>query len=192
MTRQNALLVIAAVLTSILAIVIGWRLGQRRPQPQEAEVVATPEPPVPTDAAEILQLYFPGAGGRLYAEPREAPADQATESRLALVVEGLLGGPQSNELYPALPEGTTLGWLFLSPDNVAYVDLELGGESPLPAWGSRREMLAVYSVVNSILVNIPEIRSVVLLRNGQQPSTFAGHLDISQPLLANRELVASR
>ena len=44
-------------------------------------------------------------------------------------------------------------------------------------------MLSVYSIVNTVLLNIPEISAVVLLNNGQQRPTFAGHLDTSRPLL---------
>ena len=98
----------------------------------------------------------------------------------------------TDDLYPALPPEITVDWLHLNPSGTLYVDLKFTGEMPFPAWGSRQEMLAVYSVVNTILASTPEIRSVVLLRNGQQRPTFAGHLDTSRPLLANQQLVATR
>ena len=68
----------------------------------------------------------------------------------------------------------------------------ISGETDYPGWGSRQEMLAVYSVVNTVLASAPEITSVILLRNGQQRPTFAGHLDTSRPLLANQQLVATQ
>jgi hypothetical protein len=85
-----------------------------------------------------------------------------------------------------------VAWLHLNPAGVLYVDLDLAAESSIPAWGSRQEMLAVYSIVNTLLAAEPEIQSVVLLRDGQQRATFAGHLDTSRPLFANPRLVARR
>ena len=84
----------------------------------------------------------------------------------------------------------TLSWIHLNESGLVYVDLDFSGDGPFPAWGSRHEMVAVFSVVNSLFANTPEIDSVVLLRNGQQRPTFAGHLDTSRPLLANRQLIS--
>jgi hypothetical protein len=50
-------------------------------------------------------------------------------------------------------------------------------------------MQRVYSVVDSLTANIPEVKQVVLLWNGVQRETFSGHLDTSRPLLPNRTLV---
>ena len=72
------------------------------------------------------------------------------------------------------------------------VDLEMPGESAHPDWGSRQEMLAVYSLVDTVLLNLPDIKAVTLLRNGQQPKTFAGHIDTTHPLVADRNLLATR
>ncbi len=51
-------------------------------------------------------------------------------------------------------------------------------------------MLTVYSLVNTVLLNTEGAERLVLLWNGQQPMTFAGHLNTARPLKANRDLVA--
>ena len=41
-----------------------------------------------------------------------------------------------------------------------------------------------------MLLNVGEARAVVLLWNGRQRKSFAGHLDTARPLVANPDLVA--
>jgi hypothetical protein len=53
-------------------------------------------------------------------------------------------------------------------------------------------MLSVYSLVDTVLLNVPEIEAMVLLWNGRQPQAFAGHVDTSLPLRADRDLIAAR
>ncbi|MEM7357123.1 MAG: hypothetical protein AAF657_40285, partial [Acidobacteriota bacterium] len=59
-----------------------------------------------------------------------------------------------------------------------------------PASGSAREMLTIYSLVNSVLLNFEEVERLVLLWNGGQMRTFAGHMDTRRPLVANLDLIA--
>jgi hypothetical protein len=191
MNPRTALVVLAAVLISILAIVIGWKVGQRqRATPAADEVLA---PPVETPEGEVVEveLFFPGPGGRLSAEAREIEVEEEIESHLTRILEQLLAGPRSAALYPALPAEMTLGWVHLGPRGIAYVDVEVTGEAAFPGWGSKHELLAAYSIVNTLLANVPELEAVVLLRNGQQQTTFAGHLDTTRPLVANRSLLVN-
>ena len=192
MTRRNALMVAAAVLISVVAILIGWNLGRDRRGSGDIDEVDVPQLQVIEGDTMVAELFFPGLGGRLFAEEREFPVQEDLLAHLTLVLEGLLAGPVTEDLSPALPPEITIGWLHLNPAGVFYIDLKFAGEEAFPAWGSRREMLAVYSVVNTLLASAPEIQSVVILRNGQQHPTFAGHLDTSRPLLANQQLIASR
>ena len=60
-----------------------------------------------------------------------------------------------------------------------------------PVAGSQRELLAAYSLVNSVCGNVPRIRGVVLLWNSEQRTTFAGNLDTTRPLTPNRRLVSA-
>lgn len=108
-----------------------------------------------------------------------------------------------DDVFPALPAGVRLLALEVL-DNVAYVDLtmaEVGdgrGERAAaprrsalvlerPAMGLTEELLAVYSVVNSLTANSLGIDRVVLMWNGEQRPTFAGHVDTTRPLMADLE-----
>jgi len=192
MSRRHALIAAAAILISVAAILVGWKLGQERNGTGETQAMGSPDLEIVDGETRVVELFFPGPGGRLFTEERQIPVQGDLVVQLEKILDELLAGPATEDLFPALPPEITIAWLHLNPVGVCYVDLEFAGEAPLPAWGSRQEMLAVYSIVNTVLTSTPEISSVVLLRNGQQRSTFAGHLDTSRPLLANQQLIATR
>jgi hypothetical protein len=48
--------------------------------------------------------------------------------------------------------------------------------------GTLSELFTVYSVVNSISLNVPEIEAIKILIEGQEATTLAGHVDIRFPL----------
>jgi hypothetical protein len=192
MSRRNVLIAAAAIIVSVVAIIIGWQLGRDRQKTDELETVEPLEQIAVDGPTMVAELYFPGPGGRLFAEERELPVADDLPAQLQVILDGVVAGPVSERLYPALPPELTVDWIQLNPSGTLYVDLKFAGENTFPSWGSRQEMLAVYSVVNTILANTSEIASVVILRNGQQQPTFAGHLDTSRPLLANQQLIANQ
>lgn len=118
--------------------------------------------------------------------------------------EGVSEPPEPiEEVLPALPAGVRLLTVELL-DGVAYVDLTTvgvdsgagdalatGSRSPVvlerPAMGLTEELLAVYSLVNSLTANNLGIDRVVLMWNGEQRPTFAGHVDTTRPLMADLE-----
>lgn len=190
MIDRKLTIILLAVLVSLIAIVVGWYLGLE-PEPELPVEVEQPLEPVPEGTGVVVDLYFPGGGTRLRVEQREVPADPEPASRLNRLLQELTAGPESDELYSPLAEAMSIGWTHLDAENVAYVDLVYSGEASRPAWGSGQEMLSIYSIVNTVLLNIPEISGIVLLSNGQQRATFAGHVDTSRPLVANRDLIAT-
>jgi len=54
--------------------------------------------------------------------------------------------------------------------------------------GSASEILTVYSVVNTLTLNVPEIKQVVLLVDGKKIDSIAGHIDCRQPISPRPEL----
>ncbi len=190
MSERKLTIILLAILISLVAIVAGWYLG-RKPEPELPVEVEVPLEPVPEGTGVLVDLYFPGDGTRLYAEKREVPEESEPDKRLDRLLQELKAGPESVELYSPLPEEISVGWVHINSASVAYIDLVLVGEAARLAWGSGYEMLSIYSIVNTVLLNIPEISSVILLSNGQQRPTFAGHIDTSRPLAINRDLLAS-
>ena len=129
-----------------------------------------------------FDLYFPGEGGRLYAEERELEVTSDARDRARAIVLALLEGPRNRTLFRPFPEDVALLDLYFDPGGTVYVDLGVEGQEMPPPSGSQEEMTRVYSVVDSVAFNLPEARRVALLWNGVQPESFAGHLDTSVPL----------
>ncbi len=194
MSRGTAAIFAATALLALAAVGIWWKRERptadqtSKPTAAVVEVVGEPAP----DSAVAATLYFPGPRGKLYPEEREVPAEETLEQRIATVVNQLLDGPAEEDLHPPLPAEVTLGGIYITSERIAFVDLDTPPDMARPPWGSKREMLAVYSLVDTVLLNFTEVESVVLLWNGQQRATFAGHLDTTRQLRPNRSLLARR
>ena len=93
------------------------------------------------------------------------------------IIEALLAGPPDSVLAPTFPRDTTLIALFISEDGRAWVDLGLR-EGQLKKVDTVSELLAIYSVVNSLTLNIPGVKQVKLLVNGSDVDTLGGHVSL--------------
>ena len=130
-----------------------------------------------------VDLYFADWNNSfLKSEQRVMPHPLDAAGFARAVVEALIKGPQKG-LVRTLPEGTTLNALYVTPDKICYVDLAGAVRTNHPG-GSNSELLTVYSVVNSLVLNIPEIEQVKILIDGNETSTLAGHIDIQNPVKA--------
>jgi hypothetical protein len=193
MTPRLAWVLLAlGALVGVVALVVA--LGRARPRHQ-AHTTRVEEVAAADDSADAeplrVELYFPGADGRLVREAREVPGSADPSRVAAHVVEALLAGPRSDHSFRPFPEDVTLGEVHVTGDGVTYVDL-ISTVNPSPPFaGSTGEMLALYSLVNSVVENVPGAHSLVVLWNGRQPSTFGGHIDTSRPLLPAPDLATS-
>jgi hypothetical protein len=118
---------------------------------------------------------------RVVAQPKDASA--LARRILAMLIEG-----PREPLQRTLPSETVLRALYLTDSGTAYVDFgpELAAAHP---GGIGRELLTVYSVVNSLVLNVDRIERVHLLIGGAEAQTLAGHVDLTQPFNANLLLV---
>ena len=172
--------------TLAAAVLFGACGGDRESGPGEV-TTATSE-----DSPDVeTRLYFPADGQRLRPESWELDALAEPEAKVRAVVQGLLQGPRAEGLHRPLPEDVELGQVVVSPDGVAYVDLLRPEQRTPPEQGSTQELLSVYSVVNSITLSVPQVRSVVLLWNGAQRPSLSGHVDSGRPLQTDRQWIAA-
>ncbi len=103
------------------------------------------------------------------------------------IVQGLIDGPGSG-LIRALPPETELRALFVSKDGTAYVDLNRELKTA-HSGGIQMERLSIYAIVNSLILNVPEIQAVKLLIDGKESLTLAGHMDLRFPFKADMLLI---
>lgn len=150
-------------------------------QPMSEPVLSAPE-------TREMDLFFTDiTGQRLSIERREVTGENR-DDLLKRVVEELIKGPADQDRIRTLPDSIFVRAIFTREQTV-WVDL--GGavqdEHPGGAW---TEVLAVYSVVNTLTENFPDVSRVQILVNGRESETFAGHVDISTPLEGRIQLLA--
>jgi len=143
---------------------------------------------VASGAVVPVDLFFPDNSGRLTTERRDVPQAREPEDRLRAILTELLAGPTAENRFPPLDPPVEIGAIHVTSEGVAYVDLISSEHGSPPVVGTRDELLTVYSLVNSLLLNTPEVEAIVLLWNGQQLESFAGHIDTTRPLVANQNL----
>lgn len=186
MNRKAAAFVLGLALALIVGGVLWWWLQGDRSGGGvgPGEEAAGPVERIPFD------LYFPADGGILRAERQELEVTAAPKDRIRKIVRALLAGPKSRGAVRPFPEGVALGSVHLTGEGVAYLDLRWEGHEEPPPSGSTEEMQRLYSLINSVTLNVPQAKRVVLLWNGLQRVTFSGHLDTSEPLGPNRTMLA--
>jgi hypothetical protein len=186
--RTRAALV-AAFIGVTAALVWGMFVGiprwvARRPPPAPAQASA---PAVPGRKIKARLFYVSEDGAKLASTERdvtygEGTAEQAREIIMAQVA------PVAEPLVSAMPPGTTLRAIFVTPQGEAYVDLS-GDVWRAHPGGSLDELLTIYSIVDALTVNLPAITLVQILVDGKEVETLAGHVDLRRPLGKNLDVV---
>jgi len=186
MSWRVVLIALAAVAAVALLI---WLLQGGEAKVDHVEEFEIEHMPTPTPAPEQrVILLFAGHDGMLHPELRTVPLPDEVHERIRVVMNELLAGPRASRLAPPVPYQASLEAVFVDEHANAYVNLT---PPPEPLAGSSTELMLAYGVVNSILLNCPEISAVQILFGGHEIETLTGHLDLSKPLVLNRRFIAS-
>lgn len=128
-----------------------------------------------------VRLYFESADqGGLVPEERSVPLAGDLARQIQTVLKELLRGSTTGLVATLPPEAQVLE-AFVSARGIAYVDF-----SPeirqAAVGGSQAELVAVYSIVNSVAANFPAVKKVQILIEDKPVTTLSGHVDLSRPL----------
>ncbi len=136
-----------------------------------------------------VHLYFADRNNEyLMAETRSLALEKDDPLLFAeTIIQSLINGPRTN-LTRTLPGGTVLTAVYLDERKIAYLDFSAEISENHPG-GVMTEWLSIYSIINSLILNIDEIRAVKILINHQEAQTLAGHIDLQKPFKANMLLV---
>ena len=141
-------------------------------------------------AMRTVSLYYESPELLLAAERRNLPLPENPAAALDVVMHELLKG-SANAVVPRLLPVDTIGrGAYLLPDGTAFIDL--GGPTLTQGWttGSHQELMAIYSVVQTVTANFPEAKRVRMLVNGEPAETLAGHVSLSRALTPAPSMVA--
>jgi len=109
-------------------------------------------------------------------------------NRTLLIIKALIQGPCNKELMQTIPAGTALNALYVTPDATCYVDLGSAIYENHPG-GCKSELLTIYSIVNSLVLNLSNIDAAKILIEGHETLTLAGHVNTQSAFNANMLLI---
>jgi hypothetical protein len=165
----------------VMALVFGLLIWQK--YQMSREVPSKPQVQQPSRTRTVV-LFFVADGNRLAREAREIEPCGDTPECVKTLLDELFSGPMS-DLDDALTEGAKFTNVQVAGDT-ATVELNRNFSDEHPS-GSSAEMLAVYSIVDTICVNFPEISKVRLMLEGVGEQRLK-HLDLADPLAPDYSL----
>jgi spore germination protein GerM len=135
-----------------------------------------------------VTLYFSDREAEyLIGEKRGIKQKEDVEAEARELIQELIKGPK-RKLLPTLPSRTKLLSLHLDDKGMAKVNFSKALSKDHPG-GSSAEMVTVYSVVNSLAFNFPNIKRVQFLVEGREIDTITGHLSISKSVSPRPDLI---
>lgn len=139
-----------------------------------------------------VNLFFETPQLLLGAETRNLPLPENDAAALTPTLRELIRGSANAAVPNAFPPDVVVKGAYLLENGTAVVDL--GGPTLINGWsaGSHEEMMATFSIVQTLTANFPAVKRVRLLVNGQGVETLAGHIAIDRPLAPLPSLLASR
>jgi hypothetical protein len=192
--RRWATIAATAAAAVVFAFVVMTALSRllTTPAPGPAPEIAV-APPAGAPAVPRIKatLYFASEDGlRLVPAEREVPLAEGVVAQARSIVEAQLAAEAPPPLVSTIPKGATLRGIFISERNEAFVDLDPSIRTTHPG-GTLRELMTVYTIVNALTTNLPNLHEVQILIGGQEVDTLAGHVDLRRPLRKNEGLILS-
>lgn len=171
-----------AAVAAVSVLLAGCRKPEERPQdPTVANRVASRE----------VTLYFESPDLMLAPERRTLALPERESAALSIVTRELIKGSANAAVPKLFPQDTAVRGVYALPDGTAIVDL--GSASLGTAWspGSHGELMALYSVVQTLTGNFRSVQRVRFLVNGQVAETLGGHIRLDKPLRPMPALVSA-
>lgn len=137
-----------------------------------------PEVPLyqPTDPPMTAKIFFPARGGEIVLATEDQVVFRSAEltNRAKQILQKVIEGPKSPSLLASVPKDTKVLEVFVDDTGLAFVDFSNNLATDHPG-GMLNEQATIYSIVNSLIYNLPEIRQVKILVGGAERETLAGH-----------------
>ena len=201
LTPRVVLLAAIGISALFIALAMLWKVDSRRAAspppaatPQQAASPETPalsRNPVPIEEGnqrEVTLFFQSPNSDDLVPEVRKIFLTESITDQARQTVSQLIGGPESG-LVPTIPAGTELNEIYLSRDGTAFVDFSQTFVARHPG-GSSAEIATIFSLVDTLTFNFPEIRRVKILVEGEERATLKEHLDLTRAYVADMSLVS--
>jgi hypothetical protein len=189
--RRPIIVALAGVITAVLIGVVSLVFVPRWFAPATVEV-PRPDGASGSEATGKIRaslFYVAEDGLHLTAVDADVPFGASPAEQARALVEAQLQ-PAPAPLAQSVAEGTRVRQIFIAEDGTAFVDLSKEAVTNHRG-GSLDELFAVYAIVNAVTVNLPAVKSVQILIDGQEVDTLAGHVDLRHPLTRNLRWVGT-
>jgi hypothetical protein len=187
--RRSVLVVVLATMMLVMLVIAGFVFVPRWFAPATVEVPRADAKERGEATGRIrASLYYVAENGLyLTAVAADVPFGASAAEQARALVEAQLQ-PAPAPLAQAIAEGTKVRQIFVAEDGTAFVDLSKDAVTNHRG-GSLDELFAVYAIVNAVTVNLPAVKAVQILVEGQEVDTLAGHVDLRHPLSRNMRWV---
>ena len=176
----------AALATGGLVLLgLGLLLGRLTAPPgtpsELPPLAAPPQAPLPAgQTGRTVRLFFADPETTaLREESRQLPEGVTAVEEAKRLLDELIRGPAEG-LAPTIPEGARVRQLYIDGEGTAYVDFTRELQANHPG-GTAGELLTIYSIVDTLVSNLEQVRRVQLLVEGAEITTLAGHIDVRRP-----------
>lgn len=135
-----------------------------------------------------VQLYFSDANERfLTPVERYIPKRKTLRGHAEELVKAVLEGPKQG-LIRTFPDNVTLQNINIKKSGTALISFDKNLIELHPG-GTTSELMTIYSLTNTLILNIPKIKKVKLLVDGKEINTIKGHISTRDAFSLNRELI---
>ncbi len=135
-----------------------------------------------------VRLFFSDTNERfLVPEKRFIARPKTLNGQAEGLVRALMEGSRIN-LVRTLPEGVQLQSVTVDKNGTAHVSFNRKLIDDHPG-GTASEMATLYSLANTLALNLQEVKRVKLLIDGREFTTIKGHVDTREPILPDRDLI---
>ncbi len=136
-----------------------------------------------------VTLFFSDANERfLVPEKRFISKEKEPEEQAQEMVKALVAGSKTG-LVGTFPEKAELRSVKMEGGDMLLVNFRESLVANHPG-GSAAEMATIYSLTNTLTVNIPVIKRVKILIEGKERESLKGHIGLKNPFTINQELIA--
>lgn len=180
---------LAALVAALGAVAafMGWYLSRGSVESLPALPGGAAADPAEWTGSRGVVIYHAAADGRgVVAEELVLPVRDRVEQEVADVLTALCAAVPPEGAVQAIPVGVEVRSVFLDRDSGhAVVDVSAALVTGHPG-GVAAEQATLRSVLRTLAVNFPELRTCSLLVDGAQVTTLAGHVRADDPFVLGR------